>query len=231
MMFGRSVIDLVVSAIDDAPELMRHAKEAFEELASKDDGITKVTKIAAAFAAMAGHAANAAHVASADNSDAKADPIPVLKPEARPTDLDKPAPKLPDAPVSLPVTPPPPDSSGPSDSPPASSTVVSGGFSSGAEAGAGAVAGFPDGRLPTDSPVAGPAPVAAVPGPGGDPNAPVPVASVLSSDQSGAVPQSPLYSGPTVTIRGMQYPADAQGNAILNAADRAMLEQGYNKPL
>src|SRR4051812_24981802 len=138
MIFGRSVIDLVVSAIDDAPELMRHAKEAFEELASKDDGITKVTKIAAAFAAMAGHAANAAHVASTSVGDGR-DPVPILNPEARPTDLDKPAPKLPDAPVSLPVTPPPPDSSGPSDSPPASSTVVSGGFSSGAEAGAGAV--------------------------------------------------------------------------------------------
>lgn len=69
-------VQLVLTAVEEAPTLFDEAKAVFEELASKDDGLTKLTKAAAAFAALAGHAANSASVA-AGSSTGTAPPKPV----------------------------------------------------------------------------------------------------------------------------------------------------------
>lgn len=253
---GASVIRIFVSAIDDAPELFKHAKEIFEEIASKDDGLVKVTKIAAAFAAMAGHAANAGHVAA---SDGAAKPIEVLRPELRPTVQDAPlkepekveeaakAPSLdPGKLEAAAQTEAPPMGAMPQDSPvsgpmPArvAQAAPAGTGSPGAEAGppvaAGGFATDPQGR-PLDAhgnPVEDAAEAEARQR-AYDPQPAAPVAApaeVLGPGPAVAAPAGGSGQlGPTVTIRGHQYPVDAQGNVILNAADRLTLEQD-DKPL
>lgn len=225
---GASVIRIFVSAVDDAPELFKHAKEIFEEIASKDDGLVKITKIAATFAAMAGHAANAGHVAA---SDGASQPIEVLKPELRPTVQDT---SLTD-PEKVEAA-----------APPLGQQLDKGKVEAAAQTEAP-----PMGALPQDSPVSGPAPsrvegggykveptvTMMAPAGTGSPGAETGPAGVgpVAGEVLGPGPVAPPAGGsgqigPTVTIRGHQYPVDAQGNVILNAADRLALEQD-DKPL